>query len=369
MAELFDGVSSDPVAVEPSLSAEGLVLGGRTVPYRQVLSIERIASSHRIRFADGAVLVVVDAEFARELRARLAERRTGLGLWLHRWSSLPLRSQVLFGLLAGGAFAGLLYSAFLQAYHLVPERYDRRIGSRIDAQTMELFDTCPAPELAAFSRKAAKALSAPGDRFSHRIVVINDPTVNALALPGGNVYLFKGILEASESPDELLGVVAHEIAHVERRHGVQQMARTAAVAVLSSAVIGTDVDGVEMTDKLETLSELGSTLLVLRYSRGFEREADLEGLRRLHGASLPALGLGRLLVRIEGRYRADSGLSWLSTHPKAIERLRRYEQELTRVPDPRRPNPEFDGERAAWERIKRSCPETRPWKTRLHLPW
>jgi beta-barrel assembly-enhancing protease len=369
MAELFDGVTSDPVPVEPSLSEVGLSVGDRTIAYGQVLSVERIASRYRIQFADGTVLVVTDVAFVRELELRLQAGRSGLRLWLHRWSSLPLWKQVLLGALVGGTFAGLVYAAFLQVYRLVPDRYDRHIGNKLDAQVMELFDTCAAPELVAFGRKAVDALSLPEDRFRHRIVVINDPTVNAVALPGGNIYLFRGILEASETPDEILGVVAHEIAHVERRHGVQQLGRTAAVAFLSSLVIGADVDGVEMTDKLEALGEIGSTLLVLRYSRGFEREADLEGLHRLRSASISALGLGRLLVRIEGRHAVDSGLSWLSTHPRAIERLRRYEQELASSPAPPRPNPRFDTERAEWSSIKRSCPEARAWKERLKLPW
>jgi len=351
MAELFDGISSDPVPVEPSLSEEGLSVGGRTFAYRQILSVERIAFQFRIQFADGTVLVVTDAAFVSELELRLQAGRSGPGFWLHRWSSLPPWKQLLFGALVGGTFVGLVYAAFLQVYRLIPDRYDRRIGNKLDAQVMEFFDTCDAPELVSFGHKAVEVLSLPEDRFRHRIVVINDPTVNALALPGGNIYLFRGILEASESPEEILGVVAHEIAHIERRHGVQQLGRTTAVAFLSSLAIGADVEGMDMTDKLETLGEIGSTLLVLKYSRGFEREADLEGLRRMRNAQLSALGLGRLLVRIEAGHAGDFGPSWLSTHPKAIERLRRYEQELASSPTMARPNPKFDAERAEWARI------------------
>ncbi len=369
MADLFDGVSSDPISVEPSFSDEGLVAGERTVPWSQIQGIQKVADQHRIQFADGGVLVVRDDAFAKELEKRLHERRSGFRLWSHRWSSLALWKQVLFGALAGAAFAGLVYAAFLQVYRLVPDRYDRHIGDKVDAQAMEFFDTCATPELVDFGRKAAGALSSPQDRFRHRIVVINDSMVNAFALPGGNIYVFRGILEASETPDEILGVIAHEIAHVEKRHGVQQLGRTLGIAFLSSMVIGADVEGLDMTDKLETLSEIGSTLLVLKYSRGFEREADLEGLRRLHQARIPALGLGRLLVRIETRHGVDSSFAWLSTHPKAFERLRRYERELAKTPDPPRPDPEFDTERADWARIKRSCPEPRDWKKRIKLPW
>lgn len=369
MADLFDGVSSDPISVDPGFSDEGLVVRERTIPWSHIQGIQKVAARYRISFVDGGVLVVADEAFAMELEHRLHAGRSGFRLWSHRWSALPLWKQLLFGALAGGAFAGLIYAAFLQIHRLVPVRYDRHIGDKIDAQAMELFDTCASPELVEFGRKAIGVLSSTDDKFRHRIVVINDSMVNAFALPGGNIYLFRGILEASETPDEILGVVAHEIAHVEMRHGVQQLGRTLGIAFLSSMVIGADVEGLEMTDKLETLSEIGSTLLVLKYSRGFEREADLEGLRRLRNAGLPALGLGKLLVRIETRHGVDSGLAWLSTHPRAFERLRRYERELTKTPDPPRPDPKFDTERAEWARIKSSCPEPRDWKTRLELPW
>lgn len=370
MAELFDGVSSDPISVEPSLSELGLAFGGRTIPWSRIQGIQKVAGAYRIELGDHGVLVVDDESLAMELDRRLHAGKTGFARWSHRWSALPLWKQVVFGALVGGAFAGALYAGFLQLYRFAPLRYDRHIGDKIHTQAMELFDTCASPRLVEFARKASVALSAPGDRFRHRVVVVDDSMVNAFALPGGNIYLFRGILESSESPDEILGVVAHEIAHVELRHGVQQLGRTMGLAFLSSMVIGADVEGLEMADNLETLSEIGSTLLVLKYSRGFEREADLEGLRRLRRAGLPAMGLGRLLVRIETRHESDSALGWLSTHPTAMERLRRYERELARIPDPPRPDPRFDAERADWDRIKRSCPEQpRDWKRRIKLPW
>lgn len=369
MAELFDGTSSDPISVEPRLSDSGLVVGSRTVPWNRIQGIRKVAGTYRIDLGDHGVLVVDDESLALELDRRLHAGKSGFARWSHRWSALPLWKQALFGILVGGAFAGALYAGFIQLYRLVPLRYDRHIGDKVHAQAMELFDTCASPRLVEFARKAATTLSSPDDRFRHRVVVVNDSMVNAFALPGGNIYLFRGILESSESPDEILGVVAHEIAHVELRHGVQQLGRTLGIAFLSSMAIGADVEGLEMTDNLEALGEIGSTLLVLKYSRGFEREADLEGLRRLREAGLPAIGLGRLLVRIETRHGSDSIPGWLSTHPRALERLRRYERELARVPDPSRANPAFDAERADWDRIKGSCPEPRDWKTRIKLPW
>ena len=74
MYELFDGVSSDPIPVDPSLSDLGLVLEGRTVPWSEIQSIDKVADQYRIPFSDGRVLVVGDHAFAQELANRLNER-------------------------------------------------------------------------------------------------------------------------------------------------------------------------------------------------------------------------------------------------------------------------------------------------------
>lgn len=368
--EYYDGRSSDPVPVALRLTVNGLELGEHSYAWKQIRSVEEIASRHRIALDDDSVVLVDDAEFVRELRQALRPRHAPWKRGLERWSRLPLHTQLPLGLVAGGLFAGLLYAFFLQAYRLVPEHYDRHLGESVHARAMQILDTCTTPELAAFRAKALRSLASPQDRFPHRIVFVADPMANAFALPGGNIYLFRGLLETSETPDEILGVLAHEISHVEKRHGVQQMGRTLGIAFLSSMVIGADVEGVEMTDKLETLGELGSTLLVLKYSRSFEREADLEGLARLRAANLPAQGLGKLLLRLEGHLGNDSSLVWLSTHPTAKERLSRYQAERSRIPDPNIPNPIFDPERSSWKRIRNSCHEIAPAKTsRLRLPW
>jgi beta-barrel assembly-enhancing protease len=372
VAALFDGVSSDPRQVQVAAAESGFLLDGALVEWSRIQNIHKSALRYQIEFDGKQMILLEDLALGEALRNSWVGHRGGIQEKIHRFTSLRLRTQILWGLAVGGSFVALLYLAFVNVYRLVPLQYDHYMGNKVDAQVRDFFEPCTTEALVEFHQKALQVLRKPGDRFEPRITIINDPMVNAFALPGGHIYVFRGILEESENPDEILGVIAHELAHAEMRHGVQQLGRTLGITFIASMLIGADVEGMDMVQNAETMSEIGSTLLVLKYSRGFEREADLEGLHRMRAANLPTLGMGQLLVRIEtkfGKGMDTSSLAWLSTHPKSWERMERYRKELAKVPDPTTPNPLFAGERKIWNLLKNSCPEPRNWKERLNLPW
>lgn len=367
MTEYFDGQTSDPRTGIPSVFSDGFHLDDLVFSWPEIEKIHRVAAGWHIMLQGHRLVVTDDQKFISEI----------LPLWIakqgffHRmgiyWSSRSIAHQILFGLVAVGLIIALFYLSFLQIYHLAPPSYDKRVGKKVDEQMMTLLQPCSTQALVNFNRKALQALRKPSDQFATEIVVINNPMVNAFALPGGKIYVFRGILEESKTPDEILGVLAHEIAHVESRHGIQQLIRTMGIGFLSSMVIGVDIDGLDMLQNVETLSEIGSTLLFLRYSRGFEREADLDGVHRMQNAKLPIAGLGELLIRLESRYAVDSGFVWLSTHPKTWERMQRY-KEIAAATPAISPNPVFQEERRLWGYIKNSCPESEDWTKRLKLP-
>ncbi len=140
---------------------------------------------------------------------------------------------------------------------------------------------------------AAVLRGAPGQPYRFRVTVVDDAAVNAFAVPGGALVLYRGLLERTTRAEELAGVLAHEIQHVLHRHGTRMVFQRAPTGLLLAAVVG-DVSGV-MALGLETARTLGE----LRYSRRHEEEADRDGLRMLvaagaRGAGAPAgLRLGR----------------------------------------------------------------------------
>jgi predicted Zn-dependent protease len=208
-------------------------------------------------------------------------------------------------------------------------------------------------------------LTFPTDRFPHRVIVLNDTMENAFALPGGTIYLFRGLLEKSPTPDAVLGVLSHEIAHVECRHTVRQIIQNMSVGYLTTLVIGMAIDGFDQLEGLESTLEMSSVLFMLRYSRTFEREADSLAILRMHRAGLRVGSLDSLLTRLSPPPRKrDRLLTWLSTHPLNEERSRRFQ--AARAQETFAQDTVFAVERENWQKIRKGCPpprDTRPlWK-------
>ncbi len=132
-------------------------------------------------------------------------------------------------------------------------------------------------------RRWCKTLPEP--RYPFRVIVANNPTVNALATPGGSIVVFRGLLERTENAEELAGVLAHEIQHVMHRHSTKAILRQASAGVLMAALVG-DVSAV-VAFGLQSARTLGD----LRYSRQAELEADRDGARMLHAAAVDPAGM------------------------------------------------------------------------------
>src|SRR5690606_27342106 len=121
-----------------------------------------------------------------------------------------------------------------------------------------------------------------------RVTVVVDEQVNAFALPGGEVFVLTGLLERVEDDDALLrGVLAHELGHAVRRHGVRLLARKAAFGVAIALIIG------QVDEVVVTLAAGASELDGLSHSRAMETEADEFGVNLLGRAGHDADGLAR----------------------------------------------------------------------------
>lgn len=164
--------------------------------------------------------------------------------------------------------------------------------------------------------------------FRWRFKIVLDDSMNAFALPGGMIVVHSGLLKAVRGPDELAGVVAHEIGHVVSRHGQKRLVEGQLISTLFKVLLP-DGDGRYETigERLaETIAEGALQLGRLRFSRENELEADARGFDLLVEAGLPVKGMIRFfehLVLEEGTGRRASGVEqWLSTHPATEERIK-----------------------------------------------
>ena len=181
------------------------------------------------------------------------------------------------------------------------------------------------------------------------VSIVDWDMVNAFTLPGGRVAVTRGLVASAESPDEVAGVLAHELEHVRRRHVMAQMIRTSILSLGWAATVG-DFSGFFAIDP--------STVLVVarqRFSRDDEREADAGALTRLDAAGISRVGLARFFQRLENEH--GDGVPWLSTHPPTSARIRAIDAERSPTPA----GPALAARQ--WAAIKHACdgrPPRRP---------
>ena len=263
----------------------------------------------------GGVVLVRNREAVQALR------RTGqllLPLWRRRLQS-PRTVVALLGL---AAVVVLLFIHGLDllagaAVRFVPADVEVALGRRILQAYLLEHPPAEAPHAQAVLAKCANALEDSGGTggIPLDILLVDDTTPNAFALPGGGIVVFTGLVDKMEDESELLGVLAHEMGHVRLRHGLRRVARTAWLGFFVSATLG-DVSG--LTAVLLDNSKL---LVSLSYDRKEERAADAFALRTLRDSGIDTRGLAALFERLEAEGTTGSLPGFLSTHPPTAERL------------------------------------------------
>jgi predicted Zn-dependent protease len=206
---------------------------------------------------------------------------------------------------------------------LIGEEGEIEMGREADGQIVASLGLYPDSAVQAYVRALGLSLAAQSERPSlpWTFRVVDDPTVNAFALPGGFIYITRGILSHLTSEAQLVGVLGHEIGHVTGRHSVNQMSRQ------QLAQLGLGV-GMILSEDLRSVGDLASAglqLLSLRHSRGDETEADELGIRYMRRTGhdpRELAGVMGMLGRTAEVYGGGGRVpEWLSTHPDPANRV------------------------------------------------
>lgn len=145
--------------------------------------------------------------------------------------------------------------------------------------------------------------------------LIRKDEVNAFALPGGHLIIYTGLINKAENPEELLGVMCHELAHIELQHVKKKLLKEIGLSVLLSITTGNA--GSEIIQ--ETVKQLSSS----SFDRRLEKEADIKSVDYLIAANVNPKPFSDFLNRIaEDNSEMDKNFSWISTHPDSKERAR-----------------------------------------------
>ncbi len=166
--------------------------------------------------------------------------------------------------------------------------------------------------------------------------IVEDATLNAFAMPGGHVVLHTGLLLAADTPEEVAGVLGHEIAHVTRRHGFRGIISSAGLYIVVSTFVG------DMSSILAVVANNSAYLLDQKFSRDFEREADEVGWEYLLKANIDPRGMVGFFKKLQEEEKRmlenspvgkiEGALSVLSTHPATQERIDTLETKIKALP-------------------------------------
>ncbi|MEK6373913.1 MAG: M48 family metalloprotease [Acidobacteriota bacterium] len=219
-------------------------------------------------------------------------------------------------------------------FNLVTESQEIAMGQQSHPEVIKQFGIYgEKPELTKLVSEVGQRLAATSARpkLPWHFTILDTPMVNAMALPGGYIYITRGMLERINSEDEVAGVLGHEIAHVTARHAAQQISR-AQVAQLGM-VIGSVVAGPEVAQQYGQLAEIGLGLLFQRYSRGQESQADLIGTEYTAAARFNPVGAERMLLTLQRLDKNPAGDidRYFMSHPDPAKRVRDVRKKLQEI--------------------------------------
>jgi len=336
-AVYFDGTSSARNDVTVEAGAGGLrILAGGGAGRERVLDEWAYGELRRMSAPEGVLRLGRRGE---TLLARLEIREPTLATAiedraeaLDRGGAAERRLRRKVVALSFAAAASLIVTAIFglpvlasRIIPFVPLLVDRKLGDAVDKNIRSALDTqhlgpdfaCGAAPgetagRAALDRLVGKLEAAAALPFALRVEVVRRAEPNAMALPGGRVYVDDGLIAKAQTPDELAGVLAHEMGHVAHRDGTRTVLQTAGLSFLFGMMLGDFVGG-------GAVVVAARTVLKSSYSRHVEAAADAYSVNLMEKAGGDPRALGTVLARLAGD--KEHGMKLLLDHPETKDRI------------------------------------------------
>jgi predicted Zn-dependent protease len=212
---------------------------------------------------------------------------------------------------------------------LMSPSQETQVGAQEHENVIQTFGLLPANDpVQKYVERVGQKVAQNTERsdVQYRFFVVDDPMVNAFALPGGYVYVSRGLLAQANTEAELAAVLAHEVGHITARHSAARYSQ-GVLTSLGASLIGIAMDNPQAAQ----LASVGSDLFIKTYSRGQELEADELGIRYLGKAGYSPYAMANFLRSLSesdalerqmaGQH--DSGFDFFSTHPRTEDRFQK----------------------------------------------
>jgi predicted Zn-dependent protease len=166
--------------------------------------------------------------------------------------------------------------------------------------------------------------------LDYHFFIVNAPEINAFAVPGGFVYVNRGLIDRTQNLSQLAGVLGHEIGHVVRRHSVKQMEKAQGANI--GVVLGCTLLNVCGSQAAQAAINIGGSALFAKFSRDDEREADQEAIKNVIRAGISPQGIPDMFrILLAEQQRNPSAVEgWFTTHPGEQERVTETEAAIAK---------------------------------------
>jgi len=230
----------------------------------------------------------------------------------------------------------LVASTVLLAGCGVSTQQEVQMGQQEAAQVDQQLPMLQDPAVVGYVNNLGQEIASHTSRadLDWHFAVVNTDVVNAFALPGGYVYVNRGVLERATKMDELAGVLGHEIEHVVERHSVKQMeqAQNANIGVTLACVL----TNICNSQAAQAAIQVGGTAVFAKFSREDEIKADEGGFRNVMNAGINPEGMLTFFQKLLAEEQQSGGqgatASWFADHPGTQDRINDIQRMLSQVP-------------------------------------
>ncbi|MDQ6612877.1 MAG: M48 family metallopeptidase [Gemmatimonadota bacterium] len=245
---------------------------------------------------------------------------------------------------------------------LASTQQEVQLGADYAAQINRQLPLVADPEVARYINKLGDSLASVADdrSLTWHFYVVDQPVINAFAVPGGYVYVYRGLIERAENMSELAGVMGHEIGHVVKRHSVKQMQKaeqangvTAGLCIFAPSFCASSAGA--------AVVQGGGALLFSKFSREDEAQADQQAVLYTTRAHIDPHGIPNMfrILLSERQTNPDAVAALLATHPLEEERIAATNSQIAKIPPAQLKGASVDSQEfEAFKRRLMSLPRT-----------
>lgn len=270
-------------------------------------------------------LVVRDPELVKAIKKHFSHHRF-VGGWKHHVLG-STRNKILLFLSILLALILTMYFWFIpwlgeRVAHNISKEWEISMGERMHQSMMSQYkiDSSKTKLLNAFFRELHFELHYPVS-----ITVVDSKELNAFAVPGGHIVVYRPILNRMKEPEELAALLSHEVSHIELRHSLRNMFRSMARKMFLMMVIGSE------SGLAGFLVDNADNLKGLEYSRSLETEADDHGIHLMYSANVNPAGMLGLMRMLQEETKGKEPAAFLNSHPVFKSRIDNIRQQIKKT--------------------------------------